>query len=248
MIRVGFILALAFGVADLGRAAAQPSLAAQPPLIAAVDSAPKPETLPGALGVTDPFGDRKASPGMTPELRPAAPGIRRPQERPPSGNPLWAIPLSLLSVTRDRPIFSPSRRPPPPAVANVPYVEPAPPPPPPPGPNRPPFSLVGTVSHDREEGIGVFLDQATNNIVRLRPGEGHAGWILRAVRVREVIVQNGRLTETLSLPPPGIQAAVPQPGVPQLAVPEPGIVPPGVPVPPGAPWTKVPPNGQSDNL
>ena len=220
MIRVGFILALAFGVADLGRAAAQPSLAAQPPLVAAVDSAPKPETLPGALGATDPFGDPKATPGMTPELRPAAPGIRRPQERPPSGNPLWAIPLSLLSVTRDRPIFSPSRRPPPPAVANVPYVEPAPPPPP--GPNRPPFSLVGTVSHDREEGIGVFLDQATNNIVRLRPGEGHAGWILRAVRVREVIVQNGRLTETLSLPPPGIQLTGPAPAMPVQAMPAPG--------------------------
>jgi hypothetical protein len=33
---------------------------------------------------------------------------------PPSGNPLWAVPIKDLSQTRDRPIFTPSRRPPPP--------------------------------------------------------------------------------------------------------------------------------------
>src|SRR6201995_4331257 len=41
-------------------------------------------------------------------------------ERPLSANPLWAIPLTKLSGTRDRPIFSPSRRPPPPVVAAEP--------------------------------------------------------------------------------------------------------------------------------
>ena len=36
------------------------------------------------------------------------------RERPaPSGNPLWTLPLKQLSITRERPIFSPSRRPPP---------------------------------------------------------------------------------------------------------------------------------------
>ena len=29
----------------------------------------------------------------------------------PSGNPLWAIPLSVLTATQERPIFSASRRP-----------------------------------------------------------------------------------------------------------------------------------------
>src|SRR5258708_33146709 len=33
-----------------------------------------------------------------------------------TGNPLWAVPLDALSMTRERPLFSPSRRPPPPVV------------------------------------------------------------------------------------------------------------------------------------
>ena len=81
-------------------------------------------------------------------------------------------------------------------------LEPAPPPVAQ-GPLHPQLSLVGTVASDKE-GIGLFLDRATNNIVRLRTGEAHSGWILRAVRVREVDLQNGRLTETLALPPPGL--------------------------------------------
>ena len=47
---------------------------------------------------------------------------------PPSGNPLWAIPIKDLSETRDRPIFTPSRRPPPPPVVEKPYTPPPPPP------------------------------------------------------------------------------------------------------------------------
>ena len=45
---------------------------------------------------------------------------RTTQDRQPSGNPLWAIPLRALTVTRDRPIFSPSRRPPAAAVIAAP--------------------------------------------------------------------------------------------------------------------------------
>ena len=46
---------------------------------------------------------------------PAAPAA----ERVLSANPLWAMPLAQFPVTRERPIFSPSRRPPSPAVAPV---------------------------------------------------------------------------------------------------------------------------------
>ena len=125
MIQLGFILALAFGFADLGRAEV-PSRATPPIALAALDNAAKPETTVGAPGAANQVGDPKGPAGLTPELRPAAPVDRRSQERAPSGNPLWAVPLSLLSVTRDRPIFSPSRRPPPAAVAAAAVVEPPP--------------------------------------------------------------------------------------------------------------------------
>ena len=49
-----------------------------------------------------------------------------------SANPLWAIPMSSLAATRNRPLFTPSRRPPAPVVANAPPPLRPPPPPPPP--------------------------------------------------------------------------------------------------------------------
>src|SRR5262245_5386505 len=51
------------------------------------------------------------------ELAPSAPAEQPARRVEPSGNPLWAIPLSALSATRDRPLFTPSRRAPAPVVA-----------------------------------------------------------------------------------------------------------------------------------
>src|SRR5262249_27227957 len=51
------------------------------------------------------------------ELVPAKAATPRQGDQTPSGNPLWAIPLTQLSATPERPIFSPSPRPPPPAAA-----------------------------------------------------------------------------------------------------------------------------------
>lgn len=120
-----------------------------------------------------------------------------------SANPLWAIPLASLAITRERPIFTPSRRPLAPAV-----IAPAKVTPPkavvvsPAAPQRPNLTLVGTVVGSTE-GFGVFLDQTTHNIVRLKTGEGHAGWILRSVKAREATLEKERQTETLRLPAPG---------------------------------------------
>lgn len=114
------------------------------------------------------------------------------------GNPLWAIPLKELSATRERPIFSSSRRALAPAVAAAPY---SPPPQPrkPAEPERPQLSLVGTVAGDRE-GFGIFLDRSTNTVLRLKTGEAHNGWILREVRGRETVLEKGDKTATLALP------------------------------------------------
>src|ERR1700722_11062277 len=91
-------------------------------------------------------------------------------------NPLWAIPLSALAVTRNRPLFTPSRRPPAPVVASVPVAVQDSPRAPPAAPEHPNLVLVGTVAGE-SEALAVFIDPATRDMVRLRTGEGHSGWI-----------------------------------------------------------------------
>jgi general secretion pathway protein N len=129
-----------------------------------------------------------------------APRNARPSAPAPAGNPLWAVPLSALTATRDRPLFAPTRRPPP---AAVPYVRaPAPPPPPPvvePAPPR--LTLIGTVINDREK-IAVFQDDTTQGIIRIRLGEQHAGWVLRSVQGRSVTLEGNNREATFALPQP----------------------------------------------
>jgi hypothetical protein len=48
--------------------------------------------------------------------------------------------------------------------------------------------------------IGVFTDQATKAVVRLRIGEGHDGWILHAIDEREATLERDRREVTLALP------------------------------------------------
>jgi hypothetical protein len=140
---------------------------------------------------------------------------------PPSGNPLWAIPLKDLSDTRDRPIFTPSRRPPPPPVVEKPYV----PPPPPRVETKPPpeplmLSLLGTIAGD-SAGVALFMERTSQEVVRLRTGESHQGWVLRSVHGREATLEKGDRKETVTLPNPGDA-----PGA---------AAPPGAPVIPGTP-------------
>ena len=137
-----------------------------------------------------------AKPSPTnPMADPATPPDRA--AHPHTGNPLWAIPLESLSSTRERPLFSPSRRPPPAVVA----APAAPPPAPskPAEPDHPSLTLVGTAVGSGLS-LGVFLDPATKDVVRLRTGEGHAGWILRAVQEGEATFERDRHEVTLALP------------------------------------------------
>jgi len=190
-------LALGGGVALLGGllgllvAAAAPDLAVDPGL----------RTVPRApeLGFDRPAPDVAAP---APPVAQSAPDAAKTAPAARAGNPLWAVPLSSLTVTRERPLFSSSRRPPAPPVVAAPVVQTRPPPPPqaPREPDRPRLSLVGTVGGD--PGIAVFVDQTTQAVVRLRTGEGHDGWVLRAVGGREVTLQNDRDTAVLTLPRP----------------------------------------------
>ena len=113
------------------------------------------------------------------------------------GNPLWAIPLKSLTATRERPLFSPSRRPPAVFVA----APSGPPPPPVAPPAPPPLTLVGTAIAG-SQSLAVFIDQDTKRVISLRIGEGDAGWTVRAIHGREAIVVKDRREATVALAAP----------------------------------------------
>ena len=119
-----------------------------------------------------------------------------------ANNPLWVIPLTALSGTRERPIFSSSRRPPAPAVALASVVKPAAVVPKPKDPERPKLFLVGTVASG-DERFAVFLDQSTKAAVRLRMGDDYQGWKLRSVQGREATLEKDQQAVILALPQPG---------------------------------------------
>jgi hypothetical protein len=132
------------------------------------------------------------------ELIDVASGVVAEKSAARRGNPLWGITLRSLAETRERPIFAPSRRlNAPSGVAVVPHE------PEPvakrPEPEQPPFVLLGTVISPTES-IGILLDQATNNTIRLRTGHGHLGWILRSLGRREAVLERNQTTAVLSLP------------------------------------------------
>ena len=155
------------------------------------------------IGLDAPPAGAIAAPPI--DMLQTAPAPSSPADRPRelSGNPLWAIPLSSLSATRERPLFTPSRRPPAPAVAGPPPAEPAAiAAPPPAGPERPQLTLVGAIV-GQQEGIAIFLDQATKNVVRLKTGDRYSGWTLASVKGREAMFEKNSETITLAMPAPG---------------------------------------------
>jgi hypothetical protein len=134
----------------------------------------------------------------------------QPLEDMSTGNPVATIPLSKLSSTRDRPIFSASRRPPtqpvqqpPPPPTTIAVPAPAPAPTPAPAESEPPpFTLLGTVAGENS-AIAVFMEHATGTIVRLHTNESRQGWKLHSVEGRQVTFQKGRESSVLAMPPPG---------------------------------------------
>jgi hypothetical protein len=113
-----------------------------------------------------------------------------------SVNPLWVIPVASLSAIADRPIFWPSRRPV--RSASPASVEPGPLPF---ANQRPPFALIGAVAGETD-GIGIFRDETTKNVVRLKTQESLAGWTLNLVKGREATLQRGGEIAVLEIPNP----------------------------------------------
>jgi general secretion pathway protein N len=140
---------------------------------------------------------------MRPGVVAAPPASRTPTGKVYSGNPLWSIPLSTLTATRERPIFSPSRRPPSPVVAAIaPPAAATPVAAPPAAPPEPlSLGLVGTIGNG-DDSVAVFVEQRTKAIIRLRVGEAYSGWILREVRSREASLEKGTRAETVVMQRP----------------------------------------------
>lgn len=141
-------------------------------------------------------------------LKPLARPLRTGSKPLPSGNPLWSVPLSVLTATQERPIFSVSRRPSQRAVVAPPVDQvPAVVPQKAAEPESPPLALIGAVVGD-SDAIAVFFDRTSQKIVRLRPGESHAGWLLSSVLPREVTLEKADRAEVLVLKSPDVSPGV----------------------------------------
>jgi general secretion pathway protein N len=134
-----------------------------------------------------------------------APRVPDPGAKSQDGNPWWRVPLSSLSATRDRPLFSASRRPP---IVNAPGT-PAPQKQEalaPPSPERPLLTLVGTIVSPKAS-VAMVQGSSTDVISRLRLGEKNDGWRVQRISLRSIVVQKGAQSVQLDLPRPNIEPA-----------------------------------------
>jgi general secretion pathway protein N len=160
----------------------------------------------GTLSLSSAFGQAATSVslgeigigGNRPDAEPISAGTKhsRAQQPPPGGNPLWGVPIDKLTATRERPLFTASRRPPAPPVAPDPPAEP---PAPPAEPERPLLTLVGTATGELQK-VAIVQDHTTKSLVRLHVGEAVSGWFLRSIDARGVTVEKNNQTATLALP------------------------------------------------
>jgi hypothetical protein len=187
MMRRLMILACVFVLAGLSRAAIAPTTSNEQIT----------DTAGAVLAGEAPANTTQPEPVIPP---PASGPLASSEPAPKGVNPLWAIPLSALTAMRERPIFSASRRPPPPAVVPVAAVRA--PPPRPAEPEQPRLALVGTIVGDAE-GFGIFVDQTSKTALRLKPGEQHNGWTLRSLRSREATLEKDQQTAIIAMPQPG---------------------------------------------
>ena len=103
-------------------------------------------------------------------------------------SPLAARPLEALSATRDRPLFSPSRRAPaPPPVVAMPQA------PPPPPPSPPSVTLFGVVM-DAGDARAIVQAGSAKQVRRVRIGDDIDGWKVTQIEQRQLTVSlNGRV-------------------------------------------------------
>jgi general secretion pathway protein N len=103
------------------------------------------------------------------------------------GNPLWAVTLDQLPVTRDRPLFSPSRRPPPrpqaPRVETVAAV-------PPPAARQPPSVVLLGIVTDADGTWALIRAGGADKITPARLGDEIAGWKVSEIETRRLVLSS----------------------------------------------------------
>jgi hypothetical protein len=105
-------------------------------------------------------------------------------------SPLAAEPLDRFAVTRDRPLFSPTRRPP----APPPVIVAAPPPPPPP----PNVVLLGVVM-DGEGARAVVRTGQTQKDLRVGIGDDISGWKVGQIEAGKLVLLLDGRTATFTM-------------------------------------------------
>ncbi len=145
------------------------------------------------------------NPGEAVSPAPRSPGSTlaiQTMDQSPRGNPLSAIPLSVLSETRERPVFSASRWPP--TVARVSASPPSAPPVAPAAPDLhepPPLTLLGTIVNGASP-VAIVKSASSEVVSSVRIGEENLGWRLKSVAARSILVEKGDHSVTLGFPAP----------------------------------------------
>jgi hypothetical protein len=114
------------------------------------------------------------------------------EDQRPSALP-W-LKLNDLSATRERPLFAPTRRGPPPPQPHVATVAPAHP------PETPRMVLTGIIVKPSET-IVVLRNIATSESVSLRSGESVGPWRVEAQNDHSVVLSDGTKQFTLEMFP-----------------------------------------------
>ena len=61
-------------------------------------------------------------------------------------------------------------------------------------------AVIGIVLTGTAEGYAVLINTATKEVVRLKTGEGHDGWILHSVSGREAVFEKNNRTAVIAMP------------------------------------------------
>lgn len=153
----------------------------------------------GGVGVTRAQAQTQpqtqAQPQPQPQTQPRPQVQAQAPATPTAGlaSPLAVHSLDRLSATRERPLFSPSRRAPAPPPPPPPIIRPPPPPPEPPN-----VTLVGIVM-DAGEARAIVQSGPTNEVRRVRIGDEIGGWKVAQIESRRLVLKLDSRLATFSM-------------------------------------------------